>query len=266
MSGSGLASGVRVVSCESWVDFIAEMRAGGRDGGGDGERLYLGQAARGWTLASEFERRLEQATAVPGAERLRAICDEHLAAFQESAAGLLGNEARTFGDDDWWALGRHHGLNTPLLDWSRSPYVSAFFAFSEHLRLRESGVAVGDTVAVWALSNWRGLLVPGEFELVAPRSFSNPRQRAQRGVFTRLTHQRCFDLESYLAARSEDGCLTLWEVPAVEAAVALDDLRMANITPGTLFPDLNGAATEANAAYEAVFDAALGGLVGAAER
>ena len=93
--------------------------------------------------------------------------------------------------------------------------------------------------------------------LVAPRSFSNPRQRAQRGVFTRLTHQQRFDLASYLAERGEDGCLTRWEVPATEAAVALDDLRMANITPATLFPDLNGAATEANAAYEAVFAAAV---------
>ena len=118
-------------------------------------------------------------------------------------------------------------------------------------------MAVGDAVAVWALANWRSLLVPGEFELVAPRSFSNPRQRAQRGVFTRLTHQEYFDLESYLSARGEEGCLTRWEVPAEQAAVAIDDLRMANITPATLFPDLNGAASEANAVYDALFEAAL---------
>lgn len=235
-------TGICVCVCDSWDDFISAMRSS-KPGS---DRLYRGQASRDWKLSSEFERRMEKVADPPDAERLRTIYAGHLSAFQELAAGLLGVEARTFEEDDWWALGRHHGLNTPLLDWSRIPYVATYFAFSEHLRLKDAGVDVGEAVTVWALADWDALARPGEFELVEPRSFSNPRQRAQRGVFTRLTHNEHIDIESYLAARGLADRLTRWEIPASETIMALDDLLMTNITPSTLFPDLGGAAAEVN--------------------
>ena len=34
---------------------------------------------------------------------------------------------------EYWAYLRHHGYPSPLLDWSASPYIAAYFAFEDHI-------------------------------------------------------------------------------------------------------------------------------------
>jgi len=47
----------------------------------------------------------------------------------------------------YWTFLRHHGFPSPLLDWTVSPYVAAFFAFCENVRVKKVAVfAFIDTV------------------------------------------------------------------------------------------------------------------------
>jgi len=77
------------------------------------------------------------------------------------------------------------------------------------------------------------------------------RQRAQGGYFTRLTDATHRDLESYFASRQPGPGFTLQRITISGQAMkqALGDLFRMNITPSTMFPDLDGAAQDANMSH-----------------
>ncbi len=233
-----------------------------------GHQIWRGHGRLDWRLSSHWERWLLAKKPRPAANVMEffesrkayeAIRDGRLASFKKLSAQAPGTGNASLSDTEWWALGRHHGLVTPLLDWTESPYVAAFFAFADYVEVLNPGAKNGthlggyrlgsegfDHIAVWCFS-WRPEhLVEGEFGIVSEARPFSDRQRAQRSLFTRLAHDCHQDLESYLASRRLEGRLTRYEVCAAEAFTALRDLQMMNITYGALFPDLDGAAWQAN--------------------
>jgi hypothetical protein len=142
------------------------------------------------------------------------------------------------------------------LDWTLSPYIAAFFAFTEYADKRwpqfKTGIPNGPVrldgscVVVWALASIGGLEKTGEFEIVRKQKDDFYRQKAQRGVFTRLTHEVYLDLESYLLNQGKAAYLEKIEIHGYEWGKALNDLERMNIKYDTLFPDLEGASLQAN--------------------
>src|SRR5205085_2743102 len=122
----------------------------------------------------------------------------------------------------------------PILDWTLSPWVAAYFAFMDC-----SGAA-GNSVAVWTLD--RSKIPPAaniefidDLELIR----ANERALKQRGVFLRVsTIAQSIDVLL-------DPALRRIEIPATDRDDALNDLDAMTITATTLFSDLDGAAKAA---------------------
>lgn len=255
------------VTCESWDDFIQQLRD--MQDKRPAVRIYRGHSNPCWKLSSTWERYLDclgKGTPTHGSRKIiekgtyQKYLDSTLRAFNSRAATTPEIPLSTGdSDNDWWAFGRHYGLRTPLLDWSQSPYIAAFWAFADRLvsanqhlsnPMPEMKIRVlYSPVAVWELSCAPDLFKEREFELINNVRYTLHRQRAQCGVFTRLEHQDHIDIEDYLKSIGIAFYLCKYKIPSSslgEMSIALSDLNKMNINFATLFPDTHGTAMQAN--------------------
>ena len=254
-------SRVRVVKCSGWDDFKKRVRVCPREDGtgcNTTERIFRGHSYDHFKLSSVWERQLTQikryADGPKGWTFSRRQHErdlvKYIERFKHHSVGLPGVNTTHLTEVDWWALGRHHGLVTPLLDWTKSPYIAVFFAVMDAINMLSSGevniIASENFVVFGLLAEKQGLFREGEFELAMSRVDQASRQKAQQGMFTLLRADNHIDIEDYLEARGLGWTLTRYEVPKRDTIEILVDLNFMNINHAAVFPDLEGAAMQAN--------------------
>jgi FRG domain-containing protein len=224
-------SEIRYVRCQHWDGFKRRVYPAlfADSTFAEGAYLFRGVADEDWRLVSSFDR---YAQSLPLGERAKAA-NELLTLFTEECASDTTIDASPDDEFERVAVAQHHGLPTRALDWSRSPYVAAFFAFSNAL---ENAARQGGRVAIWVL----------------PRTHAyrrNERLLRQQGELTHLRAPHA-SLDGYALACPDDG-VALWQftIPRKEASAALADLGAMGITATRLFPDLTGAARAAQTRY-----------------
>jgi len=245
--------GIRKVECDSWQGYINLLNGAMLD---FRNYVFRGHAVNKWTLKSTLDRTLPDAATAKQVAKARAA---HLQSFKYAARGRRGPAPTALQhENDWWALGQHHGLATPLLDWSESPYVAAYFAFCDADEEHEAS----DTRVVFALQRGtierkcremaRSAEAGGKREapltFIRPMSDDNQRLITQRGLFTRAPDN--FTVEEWVTKvfkGSSDGAKLLRiDIPSAQRPTAMKSLNRMNINHLSLFPDLYGAAKYCN--------------------
>jgi hypothetical protein len=137
---------------------------------------------------------------------------------------------------------RHHGFPSPLLDWTRSPYVAAFFAF------RTGGMAEDDKIAIYSYVEHSGYAHITDHDKAAlfvlgPNVTTHRRHHAQQSEYT-----VCYKLgqNGYVYCDHEEalgghflvqGIPRKYIIPRKEKGKALERLHTMNINAYSLFGD-----------------------------
>lgn len=230
----------------SWQEFKAHVAQYS-----DSRYLFRGQK-KAWRLSTHFHRRGRYCLSRFVSQDVQQL-HRRLSAITNHYFDLsIGEQNGAF-----FNLMQHHGYPTPLLDWTRSPYVAAFFALRDW-PFQFSGE---ENCRIFVFNEQTWIDNYPQYQQVDPYflhlsvmefiAINNPRLVPQQSATT-ITNVD--DVERYIQDEEQAHGLQLLQaidIPARERDMAMKDLKLMGVSAGSMFPGIDGVCEEVR---EANFD------------
>lgn len=208
----------------------------------DGAFIYRGQRDASWVLKTSLHR-----TSIANSiASIKTYVDVILPQVQEPLEAWVGkswNLQDTYGLAEFLAFIQHNGFPTPLLDWTYSPYVAAYFAFESinHFQPQNNMVAIyAFNQRDWS-TKFKQVYDVTNFtphvSVLRPRIVGNHKLALQQGCFTWSNLE---DIESHIRFNEKDGqlFLTKYELDVEERPKVMRELSLMGISAVQLMPSV----------------------------
>jgi hypothetical protein len=250
---------MREVNLKSWDDFVNEIRVLESDRASKKEKgtyvselLYRGQADSRWGLHTTLERSISRPVSLNGYYRLIHTAKHRVETFtdgewqipsvDEYRNWLTENQDifyMSFAAYNYFVYLRHYGFPSPLLDWTASPYIAAFFAMNNAKKDVES-------VSIYAFIESSegpkvGSLSEPEIHGLGPNVKADRRhflQQSHYSICTTFKNDKVwYACHQDVADRNNEEQDLLWKfnLPISERPAVLQALNKMNINPFSLF-------------------------------
>jgi FRG domain len=212
--------------------------------------LFRGQGSDSWSLETTLDRVKPGFKLISEYYRIAAVAKTQIETFtsrswqdinySEISKSLTKYDlffSSSIPHYDYLVYLRHHGFPSPLLDWTRSLYIAAYFAFQH---------PIADRIAIFVYQEYagQGKLTSSDkpqLLVLGPNIRSDPRHFLQQGEYTLCvqydeeewhfgSHTKVFEL-------NQKGQDRLWKftLPSSEAPAMMRKLEEYNINAYTLF-------------------------------
>jgi hypothetical protein len=221
----------------SWDQFKAQASA---DLSADGAFIYRGQRDSAWPLVSTLHR----TTIVRSFADMKSYADLVLPRVHEAIESWTGKRwdlSNNLALAEYLAFLQHNGFPTPLLDWTYSPYIGAYFAFESvnHFAPQNQTVAIYSFNAnAWSQcykQHYDFADFTPHVSVLRPRTIGNHKLTLQQGCFT---WSNIRDIGAHILLNETEGrtFLKKYELAVTERPRIMKELSLMGISAIQLTP------------------------------
>lgn len=230
----------------SWAEYKALAAS---DLEKDGAIIYRGQRLSSWGLVSSVHR----TALVRSIPDLKNYADFMLPRVHDALEAWVGrswNLKDPLGFAEFLAFLQHNGFPTPLLDWTESPYVAAYFAFEgvNHFRPQSEDVAIfAFNQRAWT-STFKQVYdiadITPHVSVLRPRQVGNHKLAMQQGCFT-VTNILDIEEHIHLNESEERKFLIKYTLDVRERPKVIRELSLMGISAIQLMPSVEAVCKKA---------------------